>query len=288
MSRTSPAVAGWELMLRIRQQSKARGIAGNKIQKALGVSAAYWSQVTHFRGVLTEEKLHILLDLLEFEPDEQRELRELRQLAKQRGWWNEYSALFDDEQMRFYGLEDGAQRIRSVDSCVIPGLLQTEDYVRALVSSIVSTGRPIEAKQRVRARLQRQRLLDGDEPLELVVIVGQAALMQQVGGPDVQRRQLRHLMDQVEAHPENLDLRVIPFDADGSIASLNAATFHLLDFESPRLPMMGWLETAIYGELTDEPDDVDALDYVFNQLWRAVLDRDESLKLIDSLSNRSA
>ncbi|AHH21055.1 putative DNA-binding protein [Nocardia nova SH22a] len=274
-------------MLRVRQQSRSHGIAGNKIQKALGVSAAYWSQVTHFRGVLTEEKLRALLDLLEFEPDEQRELLSLREMAKQRGWWNEFSAIFDDEQMRFYGLEAGAQRIRSVDVCVVPGLLQTEDYVAALVSSIVSTGRPIEAKQRVRARLLRQRLLDGPDPLQLSVIIGQAALMQQVGGREVQRQQLRHLIEQVERHPENLDLRVIPFDAQGSIASLNAATFHLLDFESPRLPTMAWMETAIYGELTDNARDVDALDYVYNQLWGAALERDESLKLIDEVSNRT-
>ncbi|NKY49175.1 Scr1 family TA system antitoxin-like transcriptional regulator [Nocardia vermiculata] len=161
MSRTSPTVAGWELMLRIREQSKTLGVTATKIQRALGISAAYWSQVTHFQGVLTEEKLRPLLDLLEFEPDEQRELMALRELAKGKGWWDEYSALFDDEQSRFYGLEDGACRIRSVDNGVVPGLLQTEDYVRALVSSVGATGRPTEANQRVRARLQRQRRLEG-------------------------------------------------------------------------------------------------------------------------------
>ena len=285
MTRTSPTVAGWELMLRIRHQSKMRGVAGNRIQKALGVSAPYWSQLVNFRGVLVEEKLRILFDLLEFEPDEQQELLDLRELAKQRGWWNEFSALFDDEQMRYYGLEAGAKNIRSVDGCVIPGLLQTEEYVRSLMSSTVSTRRPTEAKQRVRARLRRQELLDDPEPLELTVIVGQAALMQEVGGPEIQRRQLRHLVDQIENHPDNLDLRVLPFDAKGSVAGMNAATFHLLDFESPRLPSIAWMETAIYGELTDDPNDTDSLDFVFGQLSTAALDRDESLKLIEKLSS---
>ncbi|WP_227833628.1 DUF5753 domain-containing protein [Nocardia macrotermitis] len=273
-------------MLRIREQSKTRGIKANAIHKALDISPGYWSQVANYRGVLTEDKLEPLLGLLEFDSDEQTELRELRTIAKERAWWNEYSALFDDQLMRFYGLEDGALRIRSVDNGVIPGLLQTEDYINALVYSIVSTGRPTEAQQRVRARLQRQRRLEDPDPLQLSVVIGQAALMQQVGGPDVQRQQLLHLCEMVNKHPDNLDVRVLPFDARGSIASLNAATFHLLDFGNPRLPILGWLETAIYGEITDETTQVDALEYLYNQMRSIALDREESSRLIKDIAAR--
>ncbi|WP_067896121.1 DUF5753 domain-containing protein [Nocardia vaccinii] len=286
MARSSPTVAGWELMLRIREQSKTRGVKATSIQKALDVSAAYWSQVTHYRGVLTEEKLKVLLDLLEFEPDEQAELLQLRTIARQRGWWSEYSAVFDDELMRFYGLKDGAESIRSLDSGVVPGLLQTEDYVRALMSAIVSTGRPTEAQQRLRARLHRQRRLNGPDAVHLSVIIGQAALMQEVGGPQILREQLFHLIELVEAHPDNLDLRVVPFNASGSVAGLNAATFHLLDFGSPRLPMLGWLESAIYGEVTDDRQKVEALDFLYNQLRTIALEREESVKLISQLARR--
>ncbi|WP_454194278.1 DUF5753 domain-containing protein [Nocardia sp. Marseille-Q1738] len=286
MARTSPTVAGWELMLRIREQSKALGVKATTIQKALDISSAYWSQVANYRGVLTETKLEILLDLLEFEPDEKKELIALRKVAKGRGWWNEYSALFNDELARFFGLEDGAQSIRSVDNSVIPGLLQTEDYIRALVSSIVYTARPTEAQQRVRARLQRQRRLEEPDALQLSVVIGQAALMQEVGGPDVQRGQLRHLLELAEQYADTLDLRVIPFNARGSIANLNTATFQLLDFESARLPMLGWLETAIYGEVIEDPKKVEALDYLYNQVRTIALDRDESLSLIDRIARQ--
>lgn len=273
-------------MLRIREQSAACGIKTSVIQKALDISAAYWSQVTHYRGVLSEEKLRILAELLDFDRDEQKELFNLRAVARQRGWWNEYSGVFDDELMRFYGLEDGAVSIRSVDSCVVPGLLQTEDYVRALISAIVATGRPTEAQQRVRARLRRQQRLDDPDPLHLSVIVGQTALMQEVGGPDVLRQQLLHLIRMVESHPDNLDLRVVPFNAAGSVAGVNAATFHILDFESPPLPALGWLESAIYGEATDNRQKVEALDFLYNQLRTIALSREESVELISHLANR--
>ncbi|MEC3913300.1 DUF5753 domain-containing protein [Nocardia sp. CDC160] len=286
MARTSPTVAGWELMLRIREQSKAVGVKATAIQSALDISAAYWSQVANYRGVFTEAKLRILMELLDFEPDEQQELLELRSIARQRGWWSEYSALFNDSQLRFYGLEDGAQRIRSVEGGVIPGLLQSEDYIRALMSSIVYTARPTEVQQRIRARLLRQQRLNHPDALQLSVVVGQSALMQEVGGPEVQRNQLRHLCQLADKYSDNLDLRVIPFNARGSIAGLNAATYHLLDFDSPRLPPLGWIDTAIYGEIVEDQRKVEALDYLFNQLQTIALNRDDSLRLIDDIASR--
>lgn len=282
MARTSPTVAGWELMLRVRIQANALGVKATAIQKTLDISSAYWSQVANYRGVLTEDKLKILLDLLEFESDEQEELFALRKIAKSRGWWNEYSALFSDETARFFGLEDGAESIRSVESGVIPGLLQTEDYIRALLSSPLSTGRPTEIGQRVRARLQRQRRLEGPDPLQLSVVIGEAALMQEIGGPEVQRKQLRHLLQQADRYSETLDLRVQPFAG----ASLNASTYHLLDFESARLPTLGWLETAIYGEIVHDSKRVETLDYLYSRVESIALDRDESARLIDRIATR--
>jgi hypothetical protein len=74
--------------------------------------------------------------------------------------------------------------------------------------------------------------------------------------------------------------------AGDSLAGLNAATFHLLDFESARLPTVGWLETAIYGELTEDPRRVDALQYLYDQVRAIALDPDESLQLIGHIANQ--
>ncbi|GAA5056763.1 DUF5753 domain-containing protein [Nocardia callitridis] len=286
MARTSPTVAGWELMLRVREQLATRGLKANQVSKALDISGAYWSQVANYKGLLTEDKLSVLLDLLEFEPPEREELMQLREAAKGPNPYAEFSALFDDSLKRFYGLEDGAQSIRSFESSVIPGLLQTEDYIRVLMKAAVTTGRPTEVEPRVRARKKRQNRLDGPDPLQLSVVVGQAALMCVVGGPEVQRAQLRHLQELVEAHPHTLDLRIIPFDAGGSLASLNAATFHLLDFNSARLPTIGWLETAIYGEIADSSRHVEALEYLYSQVQAIALDQADSLKLIDQIARQ--
>jgi hypothetical protein len=256
------------------------------IAKALDVSQQYWSALTRGRGNLSEEKLRVLMNLLELDPDEQADLLALREIARGRSPYAEYSALFSDQLMRFYGLEAGAQSIRSFENGVIPGLLQTENYIRVLMKASVTTGRPTEVEQRVKARMQRQRLLSDPEPLELSVVMGQSALMYEVGGPDTQREQLRYIIAQAEKHSETLDIRVIPFEAGGAIASLNSATFHLLDFESARLATVGWTESAAYGDLTEDPKRVTALDYLYNQIQSIALDREGSLNLLDRIASQ--
>lgn len=286
MTGTSPTVANWELMLRIRSRAAERGVKTGVIAKGLDVTQQYWSALTRGRGTLSEDKLKTLMNLLEFDADEQEELVALRDEAKERSPYAEYSALFNEQLMRFYGLEAGAQSIRSFENGVIPGLLQTEDYIRVLMKASVTTGRPTEVEQRVSARMQRQRRLDGPDQLELSLVMGQAALMYQVGGEDVQRQQLRHLIALADQHPGTLDIRVIPYEAGGAIASLNSATFHLLDFRSARLPTVGWVESAAYGEIADDPRRVTALDYLFDQVQSIALDQKRSLELIDRVASQ--
>ncbi|MEU4314010.1 DUF5753 domain-containing protein [Nocardia sp. NPDC024068] len=286
MPPTSPTVAVWELMLRIKQRAKELGVTSGAIQKTLGIGATYWSQVVNFKGVMTETKLSALLDLLEVGAEERAELLALRATAKDRGWWNQYSALYGENTLRYYGLEHGASSIDSYEGCVIPGLLQTADYIRALTTSPVAT-KPAESEQRVRARVERQERLTGEDPLRLTVVVGQSALMQQVGGREIQRAQLRHVVEVIESHPDTLDLRIIPFTAQGS-AAVNAATVHFLDFDSPRLPTVAWLESAVYAELIDDLRLIEQLKYQYAQARASALDRAASVELIRAIEHGMA
>ncbi|MFE3029778.1 DUF5753 domain-containing protein [Nocardia tengchongensis] len=283
----SPMVARWELMLRINSRAEERGEKPTGLSRQVDVTQQYWSKLVKGRGVLTEQKLTALVKLLEFDEDERRELLALRDVAKGRNPFAEYSALFNEQLMRFYDLEAGAQSIRSFESIAIPGLLQIEDHARALMKAVVSTGRPTEVEQRVSARLRRQRRLEGPDPLELSVVIGQAALMYNVGGDEVRARQLRHLISMAERCPDTLDIRIVPFEQGTAMVGLNAATFHLLDFYSARLPAMGWTESAEYFEVVDDPKRVTALDYLFNQIRSTALDREQSLGLIKRVADHS-
>lgn len=279
MPPVSPTVARWELGLRLRQRREQLGTDVATITQRLNFSRNYWSAIENERKILSAEKLRTLLDLYEFDTDEQQELLELREAAKQRGWWSRYSGLFSDELLRLYGLEHGAYGIRTYESLLIPGWLQTEDYARALISSDLANIRQVEVDQRVAVRMRRQERLGGDDPLRLTAVVSEAALLQQVGGDHVLRQQLERVAEVIETSPETIQVHVIPFTATAG-GVLGASTFHVIDFASAELPSLAWQETVTSQTVIESETQVRDLGMTHTQAITQGLDQQESLELI--------
>jgi uncharacterized protein DUF5753/helix-turn-helix protein len=248
------------------------------VTSVLGFTRNYWSAVENERRVLTEDKLDILVELYELDEDERHELKQLRAAAKQRGWWSSYSALFNEHTLRLYGLEYGAHSVQSYGSLLVPGLLQAEPYVRALMSFGLPTTRAVEIEPRVQVRLLRQRRLTGDDPLRLSVLLSEAALVQRIGGPEVQRAQLDQLLRVLDELP-HVEVRVIPFTATGS-GVLGASNFHLLDFASPRLPTQGWYELVTIGSVITDKNVIRDLSVTYFDAFKQALSREDSIDLI--------
>jgi transcriptional regulator with XRE-family HTH domain len=274
----SPVVAGWELVLRLRERREQVGVEVKQITQKLGFSRNYWSAVENERKILSEDALKKMLDLLEFGPEESRQMLELREIAKDRGWWSDYSALFDGELQRFFGLEHGAHSIRSYDSLLIPGLLQTADYARAVIHPDVTVPR-VQVEQRVAVRMRRQRRLDDEASLRLTAVISEAALHQQIGGPDVLRGQLEHLIAMIEKYPENLHVHVVPFTAT-ACSLFGGATANLIDFENPRLPTVVWQETVTAWGVIDDRAQVEAISAAFTEALQRSADRRESKEIV--------
>jgi transcriptional regulator with XRE-family HTH domain len=275
----SPTVASWELALRLRQRREQLGIEVRAITEALNFTRNYWSAVENDRKILTHEKLSALMDLYELPEDEKRELLELREVAKQRGWWTRYSALFGEHVFRYYGLEHGAQAIRTYESVVMPGLLQSEDYARALMSADV-TVRPVEVDERVHFRARRQERLRGDDPLQLTVVLSQAALLQQIGGPRVLQAQLVHLAKLIDELHETIEVRIVPFTATGC-GLFGASTLHLIDFASPRLPAVAYQETVTAMGIIEDSNALRDLTRTYTEALGDSLSAEDSLVMIN-------
>jgi transcriptional regulator with XRE-family HTH domain len=274
----SPVVAGWELALRLRRRRGQIGIEVKTITKVLGFSRNYWSAIENERKILSEESLIRLLDLLEFDQKERQELLQLRTTAKEQGWWTRYSAVLDDELQRLFGLEYGAYGIRGYESLLIPGLLQTADYARALMTPDVNL-RQVEVEQRVEVRMRRQERLVGENPLHLTALISEAALRQQIGGPAILRRQLDHLTGMIEQYPDTIDVRVIPFSAP-TCGLFGAATVHLIDFQNPGLPTVIWQETVTSWGVIDDPTKVRDINGTYREALRRSLSGRDSLRMI--------
>ncbi|MQY20708.1 DUF5753 domain-containing protein [Nocardia macrotermitis] len=275
----SPIVARWEIARRLRQRRQELGLAPSTITKQLGLSAAYLSHIENERNLMAADKLRPLMTVLEIDEEEQRELLALHSVAKGRGWWTKYSAIFNDEIQRLHGLEFGAQGIRIHESVLMPGILQCPEYVQALMDSPFGVLSPAHSEPMAEARLRRQARLTHPDPLQLTALLNQGVLLQQPWGTDIARTQLRHLIGLIEEHPETLDIRIIPFDSP-AVAALVGVTVYLLDFASPRLPTLAWSENGASGHIVEDSMQVRELNHLYTTALAMVPSRDDSLELI--------
>ncbi|MEG8183325.1 helix-turn-helix domain-containing protein [Nocardia terpenica] len=277
MAPLSPTVARWELVLRLRELREQRGFDSAGFAKRVAFTPANWSHVEKGRRVLTHDTIGPVLELLDVSDEERDELLALLAASKERGWWAKSSALIGPELQRYYGMEYGADSIRSYDSLVVPGLLQTEDYARALISADVMI-RPVQVEQLVAVRMRRQQRLRGPDRVELTAVVGEATLLQQIGGAKVLRGQLEYLASLLE-ELDTVTVRVIPFGATAG-AILGGSSFHLLDFASENLPTFGWAESAVFGGPVDNSEQVRDLAFAYVRALDQSLSRTDSLALI--------
>jgi transcriptional regulator with XRE-family HTH domain len=273
----SPVVANWELVIRLRERREQLGITVNDITNELNFTRNWWSAIENERRLIPENTLTAVFDILKFAEQERRKLLELREDATENGWWNDYSALFNSELRRLFGLEQGAQGVREFETLLIPGLLQTKDYARAIMRS-EPTIRKVEVEQRVEARLRRQERLRGSNPLDVSVILSEATLRQQIGGAEVLRGQLDHLLDLIEQ--QNIEIRIIPFTAT-ACALFGSGTLYLLDFQSPRLPMVAWQETVTTRSIITDATQVRDITMAFNEALERAEESRETKKIID-------
>ncbi|NKY52679.1 helix-turn-helix domain-containing protein [Nocardia vermiculata] len=195
-------------------------------------------------GVHDEEEREIFLDLVS--------------KANQPGWWHSYNDLLPQWFETYLGLEHASKSIRTFEGQLVPGLLQTEEYTR----SVVALGHEnAEAARRVELRKKRQEILDRPGAPTLWAVVDEAVLHRPVGGEQVLRAQLDHLVD-VSNRP-NVTIQVLPYAAGGHAAA--GSSFTMLRFAEAELPDIVYLEQLTSALYLDRQQDL--------ELYRQVMDR---------------
>jgi DNA-binding XRE family transcriptional regulator len=177
---------------------------------------------------------------------------DLAREANKPGWWHSYTDVLPAWFRVFPGLEQAAELIRGYEPHCIPGLLQTEDYARALTTAGYPNATPDETDRRVEMRIARQQILTRPEPPRLWAVIDEAVLRRPVGGPGVMRTQLERLTDAV-AQP-NITLQVLPFAAGAH--PVMYGMFHLLRFPAAELPDVVYGENLTSAFYLDKPPDV--------------------------------
>lgn len=177
------------------------------------------------RGVIVRD-VRRLLDQYGVTDEAQREaLFDLSRQSKRRGWWQEYGDVLIGPYANLIGLEAEAAEIRAYEQELVPGLLQTEDYARAVIQA-GGIAQADGVERLVRIRMSRQAILDADDPPQLRVVVNEGAIRRLVGGRAVMGGQLRRLIS--ERDRPNVRIQVLPFSAGEHPAM--AGSFEILSF----------------------------------------------------------
>ncbi|WP_280276535.1 helix-turn-helix domain-containing protein [Nocardia wallacei] len=177
--------------------------------------------------------------------------------ANEPGWWQRFGDLLPPWFETYLGLEHAAHAIRTFEGQLVPGLLQTEDYTRA----VIALGDAQEdAPRRVELRSRRQEVLDRPCGPTLWAVLDEAVLHRAIGGPEVLRGQLEHLAEMSTRN--NVTIQVLPYAVGGHAAA--GSSFTMLRFAEPELPDVVYLEQLTSALYLDRPRDL--------ELYRQVMD----------------
>jgi len=223
--------------------------------------------------------LERLLEIYEVTDQEQIDtLVVLARQGKTRGWFARYGDL-PASYSRYIGLESSAVEMRDYEALVVPGMLQTEEYTRALLAASSPSDSEDAVEAHVKARRERQNLLTReDQPLQLIAVLDESVIRRSIGGADVMRSQLKHLADMGRAR--NVTVQILPFSG-GAYAGM-AGSFAILKFQDA--PSVVYAE-AMTGDIYPAADDVQRYADVFENLRAAALSPLESINLIEDSAN---
>ncbi|MFF4685289.1 helix-turn-helix domain-containing protein [Streptomyces sp. NPDC001307] len=182
--------------------------------------------------------------------------------ANKRGWWHTYRDVMPDWFAAYLSLEQAALQIRAYENQFVHGLLQTEDYARALLGAENPHVSAEATERRVALRMRRQELLARESPPRVWVVMDETALRWPVGGPEVMRAQIDHLVE-VNRLPQ-VTLQLMPF-ANGPHPAMRAGAYHLFRFRARELPDIVYLNGLVGAVYLDKADDV--------VVYREALDR---------------
>jgi transcriptional regulator with XRE-family HTH domain len=267
----------------LRRLREARGITREAAGYSIRASESKISRMELGRVSFKTRDVEDLLTLYGIDDEAEREsLLSLAREANVAGWWHSYSDVLPSWFPTYVGLEGAAHLIRVYEVQFVHGLLQTEDYARAVVRRGMRGASAADIERRVALRLERQKHLLGDHAPEFHIVLDEAALHRPYGDREVMRGQLRHLIE-VSERP-NVRLQVMPFAFGGH--SGESGAFTLLSFPESDLSDVVYLEQLTSALYLDKREDVAQYEHALKELQQDSPGPEESRDLIRRLSEQ--
>jgi transcriptional regulator with XRE-family HTH domain len=276
VSGASLTVRQRELGKQLRQLRYQHGLTVEDVAGQLLCSA---TKVSRLETGMRRPSLRDVRDLCALYNLDERTSTELMNLARgarEQGWWTQY---IDVSFEPYIGLEAEATAITCYSMYYVPGLLQTEEYARALIKAITPRIEPEVYEQRVEVRLRRQQLLEQGNRPRYRVLLDEAVLHRRVGGAHVMYAQLSKILEAEKK--DQAAVQIIPFDIGAHAAQ--DSNFVLLEFDEPSASPVIYVEGLTGSRYIDREADVDRYRETVERLRDSALDQHESKHRLNEL-----
>lgn len=279
--RASQTIRRRRLAAELRRLRERAGLTGDEAAEELGWSGSKISRIETHRIGIKKADLSKLFDLYQVDAGHREELQALLRESSASNWLDSVTAGFPADYATYLYAEAEANAVWIWDPVIVPGLLQTDSYARAMLAGYRAMFKlpPGDAERRVEIRQLRQdQLLTRDPPLKLSVVVDESVLSRRFGSNTVMREQLLHL-EEASALP-NVDLRVLPLDGEHPIGTGAFSYLHFDPVHEVPLGNMVEVEHLTGAYYLDDEDQTFRYRETFDSLRTVAADQDLSRRMI--------
>ena len=276
MATPSPTVRRKRLGIELRRLREQAELTCEEVGQRLECSGTRISRMETGRISVRPGDVRELLEVYGVSGAEADSLVQLAREARRKGWWYTYGRVLPTWFEAYIGLESEAVRLRDFQSLVMPGLLQTEDYARAVLRAAPHAGSSEEIDRQVALRMERQRILGQADPPDVWIVLSESVLRVHVGGPAIMLAQLRRLAGVAER--PNMTLQVLPFTTAAHVHPVSP--FTMLEFPDAADPAVVYLEHLTGSLFLENEDEVRRYRVIFDHLRAESLGTGQSADLI--------
>ncbi|MEV2277680.1 helix-turn-helix transcriptional regulator [Nocardiopsis sp. NPDC049922] len=261
----SPTVRRRRLSAELRRLREESGLTAKQVGDRLGWSGGRLTNMEQNKWKRPDPVIiRALATLYGATPEVAEGLVLLARQSREKGWWTRYGDVFTDA---YVGFEAEASAISTYQSMVVHGLLQTKEYAAAS-TKIGKSREPATIERIVQARLERQEILDQDDPPKLWCVLDESVLLRPAGDKKVMRDQIAKLIDLVET-ADHIKIQLLPLDI--GLHPGTAGSFTILDYANPLDQSIAYIETRTDGLYLEEGEEVqvhrDAWDDIRVMAW---------------------
>jgi transcriptional regulator with XRE-family HTH domain len=279
---TGPTVRRRRLGTELRKLRESNVYKLEEVAARLGVAPSTLSRIETGKAPTKSAYLSQMLDMYGVTDQQQRQvLVDMAREGHRKGWWAAYDDVLPSGFDIYVGLEAETAAVRGYEVSVVPGLLQTPGYARAVLREMFARHTTDQIERLVDLRIERQRRFDGDPPIELWAVLDEAVIRRPVGGNSVMREQLEHLL--VAADRPGVTIQVLPFGC-GAHAG-HGGPFSILEFPNRSDSEVAYVESVVGIIYLEKDRDVRARAEAFDRLRAAALAPVTSADLISRAAN---